>query len=140
MARQARHGIAIYTRELEPRVYDDAGFLAAVRDTAVNHPQFRLRVLVQDSERAVRYGHRLIELSRQFTTCIEVRRPHSDYRGHNEAFLVADGTGFIHRPLADRHEGTAGFHGPKRARELLDFFETVWERSEPDAEFRRLHL
>ena len=140
LSRQAQRSIAIYTRELEQRIYDDGELLKALRNTAVAHPQSRVRVLIRDSERAVKYGHRLIELARHLSTHIEVRRPHADCPTENEAFLIADDTGFFHRPLADRYEGEASFHDPKRARELLDAFEAMWARSAPDLEFRRLYI
>lgn len=140
LSEQAHRNVCIYTRELEHRVYDDAELLDALRAAALAHPPSQVRVLVKDSERAVKYGHRLIELSRHLSTHLEVRKPHSDYRTYNESFLVADGVGFFHRPLADRYEGSACFHDPKRAQELVNLFETVWARSEPEGEFRRLHI
>ncbi len=82
----------------------------------------------------------MIELSRRLSSSIEIRQPHEDYLHYNEAFLIADECGLIHREFADRYEGNANFYAPIEAQRKLDFFTEVWERSQVHPEFRRLHL
>ena len=95
---------------------------------------------MQDPLTAVRRSQRLVNLSRKLSSSIEIRQPHPDYRHFNEAFLVADECGLIHRGFADRYEGMANFYAPIEARRKLAFFTEVWERSEVNPEFRRLNL
>ena len=140
MAQQAHLNLHIFTRDLDGPIYDQPDFIEAISALARRSDKTFVRVLVQDSQRAVKYGHRLIELSRRLTSHIELRKPSEDYKGYNEAFLVADGRGLIHRNLADRHEGIVNFNAPRQGRDLLKFFDEVWERSEADPELRRLHL
>ena len=54
--------------------------------------------------------------------------------------MVFDERGVIKRRYADRYEGRADFNNPKQARELLSFFDEVWNISEPDPNLRRLHI
>jgi hypothetical protein len=117
IVQQCQAGVDIFSRDLDAPLYDQEPFLEALGRS-----------------------HRLIELSRRLSSVIELRQPHPDYRRHNEAFLVADGCGLIHRSLADRYEGTANFYDPVAAQRALAFFTEVWERSESSPEFRRLHL
>jgi hypothetical protein len=140
LARQARRTIDLFSRDLEAELYDQEPFLQAVKDLTLGSPQAHLRVLLQDASRVVRDGHRLVELMRRLTSSIEIRQPHSDYRSYNEAFLVVDGYGVIHRRLADRPQGIASFKAPLRALELTKFFDDVWERSSPHPDLRRLYI
>ena len=140
LARQARRSLHLYTRDLEPPVYDTTGFVGAVRQLALGSRHARVEVLLRDSSRVVADGHRMVELARRLSSFIELRRPHSDYDNYNEAFLIADEAAVIHRIAADRYQGTVRFHAPRVARELLGFFREVWQRSAADTQLRRIHL
>ncbi len=140
MVRQATRSIDIFSRELDAPLFDRSAFLDALTRLCIGHRQARIRILVQNPMVAIQHGNRLIELSRRFSSAIEIRHIHEDYRHYNEAFLVVDGAGAIHRPLADRYEGTANFHDPVRSDRLVRFFVEVWERSELHPDLRRLHL
>ena len=61
-------------------------------------------------------------------------------RDFNQAFLVADGTGVLHRPQSELYDGTLNFNDPGQAKVLLERFEELWEQSAPDPELRRLHV
>lgn len=140
LAGESRYTLHIYTRDLDHPVYDTDSFVEAVSQLARRAPQTHVYILVQDSQRVVKNGHRLVDLARRLTSHIEIRKPHEDYKDYNEAFLVADERGVIHRELADRHEGSVNFNAPLKARHLVKYFMEVWERSEPDPELRRLYL
>ena len=140
MAAQAQASIEIFSRDLDPFLYDREPFLEALSGLCQRNRKARIRCLVQNPTAPVKNNHRMIELARRLSSSIELRYPHTDYRHYNEAFLVADECGLIHRSLADQFEGTANFYDPVQARRKLDFFTEVWERSETHPEFRRLYL
>ena len=137
---QAGRSLDIFSRDLEAELYDQPDFLEGVRALALRSPHVRIRILLQDPARVVRDGHRLVEMARRLSSYIEIRQPSHDYRDHNEAFLIVDRTGLMHRRLADRYEGLASFKQPLRARELGNFFDEVWQRAAPHPELQRLHL
>lgn len=138
LVRQARRSVDIFSRDLDRRLYDERDFLAALQAVAVNHGQ--IRILVKDATTAVKNGHRLIPLSQRLTSFIEIRKAAEDYKEYNEAFLVADATGYALRRHADRFEGTVHFNAAKTCRELLTFFNEVWRNSAPDPDLQRLYL
>lgn len=138
LVRQARRSVDIFSRDLDRRLYDQRDFLDALQDLAVNHGL--IRILVKYSGPAVKNGHRLIPLSQRLTSFIEIRRAAEDYREYNEAFLIADATGYSLRRHADRFEGTLRFNAAKECRELLVFFNEVWRNSAPDPDLQRLYL
>jgi hypothetical protein len=140
MVQQCVSTLEIFTRDLDPPLYDQEPFLQALGALCLGNRKARVRILVQDPTPAVKRGHRLIELSRRLSSSIELRQPHPDYSHHNEAFLIADTCGLIQRSLADRYEGTANFNDPVAAQRKLNFFTEVWERSEAHPDLRRLHL
>ena len=140
LAEQAQRLLLLHTENLSPEIYDRPAFLDAVRAFARRHGQSRFLILVQDARQAVQRGHRLIELSRQLNSTIEFRRPAHEYRHFHETFLLADTTGYLHRQIATRYEGTACFNAPGKAADREKYFMEVWERSEPELELKRLHL
>ena len=97
-------------------------------------------MLLKDAEPLIKYGHRLIELSRRLSSMIGIRTIHPHYREYNEAYMVFDERGIIKRRYADRYEGIANFNDPIQARELLTLFNEIWNISEPDPNLRRLHI
>ena len=140
MLEQTQDMLDIFSRDLDPELYDRQPFLDALSRLCLRNRKARIRLLVQEPQVPVKRGHRLIELARRLSSSIEIRQPHPDYRHYNEAFMVADQCGLIYRSLADRFEGMGNFYNPVEARRKLDFFTEVWERSEQNPEFRRLHL
>ena len=142
MAAQARRHVDIVSRSLEPAVYEGAAFLAAVQRLVVaGRGRGRVRILVLDPEALLSRGdHRLVNLAMRLSSYMEIRRPGPDHQAFNEALMVVDRTGCIHRPLSDRYEGVANFHSPLRAAHLAESFEALWQPAEPDPHFRRLML
>lgn len=137
---QAKRSVQIFSRDLDAPVYDQTPFIQTLTTLATRSRHTRILILVQNTERVVADGHRLVELSRRLSSFIEIRKPHSDFREYNQAFLIADGVGMLRRPIADRYQGTLNFKAPLAAREYSEFFTQVWERSAPDPNLRQLHI
>ena len=140
LAAQAQRSLLLHTHDLEAVIFDQLPFLEAVQGMVRRHRDSCFHILLQDGHGAIRNGNRLIELSRRLSTGIEIRRPQAEYLDFPETFLLADDTGYLHRPLYSRYEGTAGFNNPSMTLRLKRYFTEVWERSIPDVEMRRLYL
>ena len=140
MTGQAQFSLDIFSRALDPLLYDRPAFIEAVTALCRRNRKCRMRLLVQEPLAAVRRSPRFLELSRKLSSSIEIREPHRDYQHFNEAFLIVDECGLIHQGFADRYEGTANFYAPIEARRKLGFFTEVWDRSAVHPEFRRLYL
>ncbi len=140
MLRATHRSVHIFSRRLDGKLYDTREFAETVARLASRQPRVHFRILLQEIDPLIKYGHRLIELARRLTTAIEIRAVHPDYRHYNEAFMVFDERRIIHRTLADRYEGIANDNDPDLARKLLNFFTEVWEVSQVDPNLRRLHL
>ncbi|MDH5436680.1 MAG: acyltransferase [Gammaproteobacteria bacterium] len=137
---QAHNTIDIFTRDLEPVIYDSLEFVAYLKELALRSKYSKIRILIQDPSRCIKEGHQVLELAQKLTSYIELRKPGYDFRDFNEALLIADNTGFLHKQLADRYEGIVNFNNPMEANEKNRFFTRVWETAEIDPNLRRLYL
>ena len=136
----AHRRIEIFTRDLDPQLYDRSPVVEAMTQFALRHRNCRIRILTHDVEPAVKAGNRLIELCRRLSTYAEIRRSHEDYRERSDTFLLVDDYGLLDRKLASRFEGRVSFKLPLEVRRLRSEFDEIWERSTTDPELRRLHL
>jgi hypothetical protein len=140
MARQCRQSLVIVSRHLDRAIYDNDDFAEALKNMALNNRHADIRVFIVDSRPLISTGHRVLELSSRLPSFIEVRAPARQHKQFNEAILIADNTGYIHRQFSDRFEGTADFNDKRIAVGLADRVEEMWERGVPDTNFRRLHI
>ncbi|PLY16779.1 MAG: acyltransferase [Sedimenticola sp.] len=140
LAQQSRRSLAIFTYDLDPYVYDQADFLDAVKQLAIASQLSKIRVLLQNNDRVQKQGHRLLEMARRLSSKIEIRRPKTDYLNYLENFLVVDATGYVKRGVYHRYDGEVCFACRLEAVKYENFFNEVWECSEPDSDLRRLYL
>ena len=140
LVNQAEHRLDIFSRDLDARVFDNAEFCDAVRSLAVNDNKARIRFLVIDPDRAIKLGHRLLDLARRLSSTIEIRKVHEDYAANQECYLIADERGLLHRKLATRYEGIVNFNAPSDASYYGQHFKEVWEHSSSELDFKRLHI
>lgn len=140
MLRQGHFIVSIYTQDLDPQVLNDERFAQHLINLVKHYKQMRIQVLVRDSRKAVQSSHILIRLAQQLSTHIEVKTVPDVYSDVKASFMVVDRTGFYYRPKASEFSGSVNFNSPARAVKLLEFFNDVWDKAEPDPHFRKLHL
>lgn len=141
VAKIAQRGLAIYTPDLEPGIYDHEDFIAVVKRLVLSKRYARVRVLISNPGRAIRSGHRLVSLGRRLNSYIEFRDVQEEFReDHKEAFIIADDRALMYRADAGRWEGMVGLNEPAIARQHLNVFEKIWQVSEYKQELRRLSV
>lgn len=138
IASTARRSLAILTPDLEPGIYDNEPFLDVAKQLVLSKRYAKIRVVVTEPGRAIRNGNRFVGVARRLNTYIELRNAHKDYLGHREAFLIADECALLYRVDASRWEGIADSYDPVITRRYIEFFDNVWNISEPGPEFRDL--
>jgi hypothetical protein len=140
LAQQASLHIDIFSHDLEPRLYDNTEFAEAIKSFVLKGNHARVRVLVTEPDYVNKNGHRFIQLSRQLTSYMELRKTHEDYTKNPAAFLLADQRGLVYRSMASHYAGIANFNAPLKVAELLQFFDAAWNHSRQYTEFRRLYI
>lgn len=140
IAAGAKRSLAILTPDLEPGIYDHEDFLDVAKRLVLSKRYARIRVIITDPARAMRNGNRFVGVARRLNTYIDLRNAHKDYQAHREALLIADDNALLYRIDAARWEGIADSYDPVVTRRYLDFFDTIWNVSEPGPEFREVHV
>lgn len=140
LIQSARHELCIYTRDLEPPLYDEHALVEAIRHVALSGRGAHVRILVQDTARALRDGHRLVDLAQRLSSIVHIRRPANEDQQYPGAFVLTDSGGYFFRTFGDRLEGEGDLYYPPRRDELKRYFDEVWERAEQPQELRRLSL
>ena len=135
-ARQTRRSLDIVSRHLDPPLYDNEAFAAAVKQLALSHRSARIRLFILDPQPLVSRHHRLLDVAERLPGFVEIRTPSPPYK----ALLIADNIGYLRRPFSDRFEAEADYCGRRRAMALCERLDEMWERGLSDPNFRRLHL
>lgn len=138
---QAGRSVLVYTRELDPGLFDAPLALDALRRFATRTRGGEVHILLQDAATPQRALAPLIGLAQRLPSvfaCREVTDPVD--RAYASAFVANDRGGYYFRPLGHRFDGEAELENPGRARQLREEFGRVWERSRPCTEYRALGL
>jgi len=131
----------IYSRELDPGLYDHPRVLEALRRFGTAGRGNEARVLLQDAAAAQRAHAPLLQLAQRLTSVFAIREVEDPVdRSYPSAFLAGDGGGYYFRALGHRFDGEAEFDARPRARQLAESFDHVWERARPCSELRALEL
>jgi hypothetical protein len=141
LVRQTTHHLDILTYDFDPAFYDNEESLEIFEELALNgghHVQ--IRILIQEPQQVALKGHRLLKLGRRLSSTFVMRRPAETHRTFPETFLIADVSGFWHRPYRDSFKAFGNFHDGVNARELLKTFEMLWNESEDDPYLRTFIL
>lgn len=136
---EARYDVAIYTRDLDAALFDVPATLDALKRIALSGRRAQIRILVHDARTPLASGHRLIALAQRLPSTIAIRTPVDERdQQYPSAFLINDRRGYLFRVLGSRVEGEGSTYAPGRHAQLREFFDQVWERSEPSEELRQL--
>jgi len=140
LAEQARTTLDIVSPDLDKAVFDTAEFNEAVKTLATSSRKARIRILIRDSEKVIKQGHRLLELARRISSYIEVRVQGKPFKDFNESWLIVDAKAWVRRPYADRYEAEVDFSAARKLREVLQDFDAMWNEGVHDPNLRRLNL
>jgi len=137
----AKRELCIYTRDLDAALLDTEKSVEALKQLALSGRGVRIRILVQNPLMAIQSGHRLISSIERLPTAFAVRIPtqEEDFQ-YPSAFILNDQNGFYFRPLGNRFEGESHTYAPARHKQLWEYFEQVWQFSEPSVELRHLSI
>ena len=140
MVAQGRRSALLFTRTLDPLLYDTAAFATGLSQLVRSFPQSYCQVLLQDPEGFAAQDHRLVSLAQALSSFIQLRVAPQEARDELQAFLTVDGLGYLRRPNSAVYEGNASFNDPREVRELEHRFGQWWEQGSDLIAARRLHI
>ncbi|MGJ4730177.1 GNAT family N-acetyltransferase [Luteimonas sp. SDU101] len=137
----ARRRLWIYSRVLDPGLYDHPRVLDALRRFGVAGDAPQVRILLQDAAAAARNHAPLIGLAQRLPSVFAFREVEDPVdRSWPSALIASDTGGYYFRPLGHRFDGETESATRARARQLTTGFDEVWERARPCSELRALGL
>jgi len=139
-----RHTVHMYTPHLDSRLYNDAHLIGTIRARVSDQPRLRFHLLLPPA-RVWRGGcPNLLNLAERLSTALLLQTLPTDEPRERpefgEAFVIVDRRMLLHQPDPRAFQAELNLDGSVRAKELLDFFMAVWDKSLPDPELRRLML
>ncbi len=141
IALRARRNLYVYSRELDPGLFDAPEVLDAMRRYGTAGHGGEARILLQDADAVQRAHAPLLGLAQRLPSVFffrEVDDPAD--RAYPSAFIANDAGGYYFRGLGHRFDGETDLDGGARARQLAESFKPIWERSRPCTEFRTLGI
>lgn len=138
LVEQTRQTLEIASRKLDPLVYDQVNFIAAVKNLVLGSRKAAVRIIVWEPDLIIRRGHRLLDVVSKLSSFMEIRRAGIEHKDYNSSLLIADGIGYINRQKSERFEARASFNDRRQSTLYLNEFEEMWDASLPDPNFRRI--
>jgi hypothetical protein len=136
----AKRILRLFSRDLDPRIFDHVDVCDAISALARRHPQSRVLLLVFDAESPLRNGHRLVTLSQKLSSKIEARVVADEYTHLPFSFMTVDDRGLLYRSLASEFAGEVDFNQPIGVKDRVKQFDEIWGQSRVASEWRRLHI
>ena len=123
----------------EPWLYHHSSIQQACTRLLLAHPRNQLRILVADPTRAVKEGHRLLQLARRLTSNVHIRKLHPDYPEPNGTYLLADDCGLLERPRPTSMLATPCIVTLLACAYAAEF-DKAWDHGQSDANLRSFLL
>jgi len=137
----ARRGLWVYSRDLDPGLFDAPSVVEAFRRFATSGRGGEVRLILQDAAAPQRAHAPLLPLAQRLPSVFLFREVEDPVdRAYPSAYVANDAGGYYFRTLGHRFDGEADLHAPGRSRQLRGAFMSVWERARPIAEYRALGL
>jgi predicted GNAT family N-acyltransferase len=141
LAHRTRRRLSIYSRALDPGLFDAPEVLEALRSLGVRGGGIEIRILFQDAATPQRDHAPLLPLAQRLPSVFLLREVDDPVdRAYPSAFVANDAGGYYFRGLGHRFDGEADLDAPGRSRQLREEFDRVWERSRPCSELRALGI
>ena len=138
---QARRSLVVYSRALDPGLWDAPAVVEGLRRFATRQTGAQVHLLLQDAGTPQRALAPLIGLGQRLPSVFAFREVQDPVDlPYTAAFVANDDHGYYYRPLGHRFDGEAGLVHAGRARQLREEFSQMWERSRPVSEYRALGL
>lgn len=136
----ATREIVIFAPHLDEALFNTARFSRALASFAARHRHNLARIVVEDSEQAVRDNDRLVGLCRRLSDFIHMHRVADEHVGIREMFAVVDHSGYLLQEDIAKPDCTVAPRDPRQAVQLARRFNELWDRSESIVSLRSAGL
>jgi hypothetical protein len=140
LAENATREIVIFAPRLDGAYFNSSRFARALASFAARHRQNLARIVVENTEQALRDNDRLVGLCRRLSDFIHMHQVAEEHLGIREMFVVADHRGYLHQQDTDKPDCVTHTHDSHEAVLLARRFNELWDRSEPIVALRAAGL
>ena len=140
LVEHATREIVIFAPRLDNVLFNTTRFSRALASFAARHRQNQARIVVEDTNQALRDNDRLVGLCRRLSDFIHMHRVAEEHLGMRIMFVVVDRSGYLLQTDTTRPDCTAASRDPRMAVQLARRFNGMWDRSEPIASLRAAGL
>lgn len=140
LVENATREIVIFAPQLDSAYFNTSRFSRALASFAARHRQNLARIVIEDTDQAIRDNDRLVGLCRRLSDFIHMQQVAEEHLGIREMFLVVDHRGYLHQQ--DTASPNCVIH-PNDGHEailLTRRFNELWDRSEPIVALRAAGL
>ena len=136
----ATREIVIFAPQLDKTLFNTARFSRALASFAARHRHNLARIVVEDTEQAIRDNDRLVGLCRRLSDFIHMHRVADEHLGIREMFAVVDHSGYLLQQDIAKPDCIAASRDPRQAVQLARRFNELWDRSESVVSLRSAGL
>ena len=136
---KAKHRIYIFSRRLNPFLFNNEGVLDALSTTARRSRRADIRILVERPQAVVEVNHKLLKLSQRLPSKIAIREITADPQDDYE-FVIVDNDKIWLQHKEDIYTGFTNYDARSEVKRFEVVFNDLWKTSREDARLRRLSL
>lgn len=130
LAENATREIVIFAPQLDGSLFNTTRFARALASFAARHRHNLARIVVEDTEQALRDNDRLVGLCRRLSDFLYMHQVAEEHLGIHEMFVVVDHRSYLHQEDITKPECVAGPSDAREAVLLARRFNELWDRSE----------
>lgn len=139
-----RRTLYLYTPLVRPDLYGEADVLAAIRHRVVSQPKVRFHFILPPAREWRSDSPGLARLAERLTSALRLhtlnRQEIPDQPELGQAFAIADERVLLRFSDPRRLIGGYQPQPSERMKELLELFQRLWSRSQPDPDLQRLGI
>jgi len=138
---KGRRILRLYCSDLDHDIYDFDDISTAVSALARVSRNSEIRILIKDTQPAIKRGHRLLDLSRRLSQLVEIRKFTLDSEELPPHVLLIDDFGVMIRTIDDAIDsGFGSFDDRGLNKSLALIFDELWHRSQSDYDLRGVNI
>jgi hypothetical protein len=127
----ARREIIVFAPQMDAHFFNNSQLTRPLASFAARHQNNRARFLIEDASQVLRDNDRVVALCRRLPEFIQLHQVGEEHLGFREMFIIVDGASYLHQPDVTEYACIVEPSGRRRAVEMLQRFEQMWDRSEP---------
>ena len=130
LAENATREIVIFAQQMDGALFNTPRLARALASFAARHRNNLVRIVVEDTQQALRDNDRIVGLCRRLSDIIHLHQVSEEHLGIREMFFVIDRRGYLHQQDITRPDYLSNPDNAHDAVLLARRFNEIWDRSE----------